>query len=177
MERVVSDSSILIHLSFTNRLDLLKECYSHLVIPQAVLKEVVEQGNSRPGAIEVKKAINEGWIEVLEIKNIALSHSLKQNLHSGEAESIVLAIEHPGPLLLIDETEARRTARLYNLKMTGTVGILIKAKSQDKVLSLRDELDKLKSSGFWLSDDVMMYTEKQFVQQVSNYLFNVNEQR
>lgn len=154
MAKVVSDSSILIHLSFINRLDLLKECYGHCVIPQAVLEEVVDQGNSRHGAVEVRKAIKEGWIEVLKINNNVLSQSLKQILHRGEAESIVLAIENPDSLLLIDETEARRTARLYNLKMTGTVGILIKAKSQEKIISLKDELDNLKSSGFWLSDDV-----------------------
>lgn len=154
MALIVSDSSVLIHLSGINRFDLLKENYQHIIISPVVKSEVVDQGRNRPGAIEVKKAIDEGWIKIIEAKNKTLSQILKQNLHEGEAESIALAIENPDSLLLIDESEARKTARLYNLKITGVIGVLIKAKIQGKISSLKNELDKLRNSGFWISDNV-----------------------
>ena len=40
------------------------------------------------------------------------------------------------------------------MKVTGTVGVLLKAKFQGKITNLKEELEKLKKTGFWLSDDL-----------------------
>lgn len=154
MAPVISDSSVLIHLSGINKFILLKEYYQHIIIPPAVKREVIEQGKRRTGALEVGKALDEGWIEIVGIKNQSLSQILKLNLHEGEAESIILALENPNSLLLIDESEARKTARLFNLKITGIIGVLIKAKVNGSISSLRNELEKLRDSGFWINNDV-----------------------
>lgn len=80
---------------------------------------------------------------------------LKKDLDSGEAEAIALAIQHKASLILLDESNARKIAHLYGLKVTGVIGILIKAKMERKISSLRIELEKLRQyASFWINKDV-----------------------
>jgi predicted nucleic acid-binding protein len=81
MPEAVSDSSTLIHLAGIERLDVLKELYQEIFIPPAVWKEVVEEGLSRPGAAEVKEAINAGWIKVKAPTNDSVVRLLERELH------------------------------------------------------------------------------------------------
>jgi len=150
---VICDSSSLIHLSAIGRLGLLKDFYGTLAIPHAVWQEVVQQGFGRPGVHEVETALQEGWIEVRAVSNEPLLRSLKQDLDDGEAEVIALAVEHKAELVLLDETEARRIAGVFDLKKTGAVGILIRAKLEGKIESLQTELDHLRNEGgFWIEE-------------------------
>ena len=73
---------------------------------------------------------------------------LRQELDYGEAEAICLAIKLKASLTLLDEKEARSIARNYNLSLTGVVGLLIRAKKENKITSLYQELQKLADKGF-----------------------------
>ncbi len=56
-------------------------------------------------------------------------------------------------ILLLDETEARRIAVLYNLPVIGIIGLLMQAKNVGQVASLREEMDRLREQGgFWIHD-------------------------
>lgn len=63
MPKAISDSSTLIHLATIDRLDLLHEFYDTLMITPAVLREVVEEGRGRSGALEIKKKVEEGRVK------------------------------------------------------------------------------------------------------------------
>lgn len=155
MPEAISDSSILIHTARIGRLDILKAFYEKILITPAVWKEVVEEGENRPGALEVKEASSSGWIEVMSPVNESVVQLLERELHKGEAETIALAIEQHPVVVFLDESEARRVANLYKLPMTGTIGILIRAKYESKIVSLREELDKLRNeAGFWIDDEL-----------------------
>jgi len=155
MQKAISDSSTLIHLAGIGRLELLKEFYGKVLITPAVWKEVVEEGTGRPGAREVKEAYSSGWIEVIAIGNESAVRLLERELHKGEAEAIALAIERHPEVIFLDELEARRVANVYGLRKTGVIGILIRAKLEGKVASLREELDKLRNdAGFWIGDEI-----------------------
>jgi predicted nucleic acid-binding protein len=150
---VICDSSSLIHLGGIGRLGLLRELYGKLIIPKAVWREVVEEGKGRAGVVEVQEARLAGWIEVRPASQESLLKSLKQELDDGEAEVICLAVELKASLVLLDETEARRVAGLYELKKTGAVGVLIRARLDGKLEALRPELDRLRNeAGFWLEE-------------------------
>lgn len=154
MLRVISDASTLIHLTSIGKLYLLRENFERVIVPSAVWREVVIEGESRSGAVEVQQAHHQGWIEILEPGDQTLIRLLAQDLHAGEAEVIALALELNADLVLLDETDARKVAELYELQKTGVVGLLIRAKLQGNITSLRQELDHLRERSFWISDDL-----------------------
>jgi predicted nucleic acid-binding protein len=116
MPKVVSNSSVLIHLN--------------IFIPEAVYDECVVEGEEQEDAKLIKSA---EWIKVERVKNDKLVKLLYSEIDKGEAEAIVLALEIGADLILLDDYEARQKARLYDLKITGTLGILLRAKFEGKV--------------------------------------------
>jgi len=153
MPEAISDSSTLIHLAGIGRLELLKEFYGKILITPTVWDEVVVEGQGRAGAGEVNGANNAGWIEVIAPTNESVVRLLERELHKGEAETIALAIERHPEVVFLDELEARRVANVYGLRKTGVIGILIRAKLEGRITSLREELDKLRNEvGFWIGD-------------------------
>jgi len=153
MVLVISDSSTLIHLSAIGWLDLLQAFFQRVTIPPAVWREVVELGGGRAGADQVAQARQAGWIGVTEPTDTALLRLLKRDLDDGEAEAIALCLELGAELLLVDETDARQIAELYELPKTGTIGLLIRARREGIIDLLRPELDRLLQQGnFWISE-------------------------
>ena len=153
--RAVSNSSPLIHLSAISRLHLLRHFHETVLIPPAVWREVVEEGKGRPGAAEVEKARHEGWLTVIPPVDQFLVRALSADLDQGEAEAIVLALEQSPVVLLLDERRARLRARTYSLRLTGVIGILIRARRTGLIPSLRVALQELtEKSGFWIHKTV-----------------------
>lgn len=83
------------------------------------------------------KSINNNFqlIEILSNYN---------NIHQGEAEAIILALELGANLLLMDEKKGRELALFYNLKVTGLLGILLQAKHQNIINSVKPLIDNLR---------------------------------
>ena len=154
MPKVVCNSSPLIHLAKIGKLELLKDYFTEISIPEAVYRECVIDGKDREDA---KRIENAAWIRVVDIKNIDLKKAFNTVLDEGESEAIVLALQESADLILLDDYEARELARTYGLKITGTIGLLIKAKYEGDISSIGEMLKKLRRTGFWLSDD--LYTK------------------
>jgi uncharacterized protein len=155
MPGAVCDSSTLIHLAKIKRLHLLHEFHKNICIAPAVWREVVQEGPEWPGSTEVEQGRQAGWIEVVDPANRHLINFLRKDLHEGESETIALAIELNPDVVFLDESEARRTARIYGLNITGVIGILIRARREGRIQSLREELNRLRNeAGFWIGDDV-----------------------
>lgn len=151
MPKVVSNSSPLIHLARIGRLELLRDFFKNVLIPEEVYKECVIDGKDREDANKIRDA---SWILVSRIENIALKKALNTFLDKGESEAIALALQEEADLILLDDYEAREFARIYNLKITGTIGVLIKAKDKGIISNLGDELEDLKDTGFWINEDL-----------------------
>ena len=82
---IVSNASPLINLARIGKLDLLRQLYGEVLVPQAVWQEVVLDGAERPGADEVKTST---WIQMRTIGDQRLAQALRQELGAGEAEAI-----------------------------------------------------------------------------------------
>ena len=155
MPGVVSDSSPLIHLAVLGRVALLHEFYGQVLVPPAVWREVVEEGQGRAGVREVEDAARSGWLTVIGPTNEALLRLLRRDLDDGEAESIALAVERQADVILLDESDARRVAGVYELPKTGVVGLLIRARLEGRLPSLRQELARLREqAGFWIGEEL-----------------------
>jgi len=144
---IVSNSTPLIALSRIGKLELLREYFNELHIPKEVYDEVVTRGGVLCGAMEIKDA---EWIKVEKVTNKIAVESLCTDVDKGEAEAIILAKERDAELLLIDDYAGRELAKRFGLNITGTIGLLLLA-AEDKKINLKETIDDLISSGFWLS--------------------------
>ena len=57
------------------------------------------------------------------------------------------------PLILLG-IAARRTARFLGIPVTGTLGVLVKAKSEGVITEVGQALDELRANGFFVRDAV-----------------------
>ncbi len=130
---VVSNSTPLIHLAKIGRLELLREFFGEILIPEAVYRECVIEGDDSEDARAIKNA---EWIKVERIADERLKRSLMIELDEGESEAIVLALEKSAELALIDDYDGREVAKALGLRVTGTIGILLKAKFTGRITSL-----------------------------------------
>lgn len=148
--RVVSNASPLINLACIGMLDLLKQLYGEIYIPEAVWREVVVEGAGQPGAEEVKEA---DWIRRRSVHNVSLVHALRQDLDAGESETIALALELEADFLIMDERLGRDTARYFGLDFTGLIGVFIEAKRRGFITQIKDHLDEMRDiAGFRISN-------------------------
>jgi len=147
---IVSNASPLINLARIGKLDLLRQLYHELTIPNAVWHEVVVEGAGQPGADQVKNAV---WIKTQAATNKHLVRALQQELDEGEAEAIALALEIGAELLLMDERLGRETARHLGLRFIGLIGILVEARHKDLIGAIKPHLDALRDqAGFRVGD-------------------------
>jgi hypothetical protein len=84
--QIVSNTSPILNLAIINRLDLLKKQFTQVIIPEAVLGELKIETNLL-GSSEIRKALDEGWIDVKKIKDVQLFKLLSQHLDFGESEA------------------------------------------------------------------------------------------
>jgi len=154
---VVSDSTILIGLVKIGKLDLLKEIFSKLYIPEEVFKEVVERGKGKPGSKVIKEAT---WIESKPVKDKIQVAFLRGSLERGEAEVLVLARELEADLILLDEEKARKSAAIAGFEIMGLLGLFILAKNLGLIHEVRPLVDELMIKKFRISDKIIEKTLK-----------------
>jgi predicted nucleic acid-binding protein len=150
---VVSNTSPILNLALINRLSLIQEQLNKIIIPKGVLEELRVEENL-PGS-KILDAMDAKWLQVEEVQDSVMLRILKRELDAGEAETIALALENSAKLVLLDESEARRTAKDLGLRVTGVLGILVRACRQERIPSLRAEMEYLREkAGFYISDQL-----------------------
>jgi len=102
----------------------LRSSIGNIVIPQAVVNELKE---GKTVGEDVPEVEDYKWVTV---KNVVVPAFIKMvpDLGNGEAEVLALGCQENNPLLVIDDALARRIAKLQEFKLTGTAGVLVKAK-------------------------------------------------
>ena len=152
---VISNTSPILNFAIVDQLIFLPQQFGQVVIPNAVLDEL-KTNEERPGSSAIREAISSGWIHNLTVSNEPLSQLLKQTLDRGEAEEITLAIELKADWTLLDERDARKVAKSLGLKVTGVLGILLRAKQQGNLISLQPVLDDLlNKAGFRIAPELL----------------------
>lgn len=147
MPKIVSNTTPIISLLKLNRLDLFQKLYTRIYIPYAVYEEI-EAGKTKGYYKDLSKI---DWISITKIQD---KHAIKffLDLDAGEAEAIVLATEIKADLIILDEKLGRFHAKHADLKITGTIGVLVKAKSEGLIKELKPLLNELTDKDVWISE-------------------------
>lgn len=145
MRKVVANTTPLIALADIGQLELLHQLYDEILIPDAVMSEI-ESGPART------QVTNAQWIIKRSINSPERKSLFKSRLHSGEVEVIILAEDEKADLIIMDDNTAKKTAKYLGLNVTGTLGILLRAKREGKVKEVRPLIDKLIDEGLYIDE-------------------------
>ena len=140
---IVSDTSPITNLAAIGQLDLLRQLYGNVIIPQAVYDEMVGLDKIVPGTVEVQTL---SWIQVqavVDSQKVTEIQESQDNIDLGEAEAIILSLELKADLLLMDERRGRTVATSYGINITGLLGVLLQAKKQGLVPVIKPLIDQL----------------------------------
>jgi predicted nucleic acid-binding protein len=158
MRKVVVNTTPLIALSHIGQLDILKKMYGEILIPNAVYNEL----SAKPDSIcKIEVDNSKDWIMVEEIKNQMAKSMYKTQLHEGEVEVMILSQEVNADLVIIDDANAKKHAKYLKLPVTGTLGVLIKAKQNGYVDKLKPMLQMMIENGIYISQDLVKLCLKQ----------------
>jgi hypothetical protein len=146
MPEVFANTTPLQYLHRLGRLEWLREFYGSVVVPEAVAMEL--DAGRRLGA-DVPDVRAMSWITVHAVPPHSVDFS--GDIHRGEAEVLSLARRSPDALVIIDDGPARSHARELALKITGTLGVLLRAKREGLVAAVAPLLERLEEEGFHIA--------------------------
>ncbi len=127
-------------LSGIDELDLLQKTYGQVL---TTIEVATEFGQPLPDWIEIKSPVDKSRMQILELQ-----------IDKGEASAIALAMETSQSILILDDYKARKIAKQLGLEITGTIGVIVKAKLKGIIPSIKPYLAKIRKTDFRLADDV-----------------------
>lgn len=140
-EYVIADTSVFIIFDKLDRFDVLKAVYPELY--------------TTPEIIEEYQKTSPDWITIESPKDKKYQAFVETQVDSGEASAIAFAIEKENALLILDDLKARKLAKRLDLKYTGTLGVINKAKALGVISKIKPLLDGLQKTDFRISENVV----------------------
>ncbi len=137
---IIADTSCFIILTNINKLDLLHQTYGQIVTTEEI-------------ATEYNLVLPE-WIEILSVVDKNNQQIIELQLDKGESSAIALALETPNANIILDDYKARKIAKQLKLDVTGTIGVIVKAKLKGIISSIKPILNEIDKTNFRLSEDV-----------------------
>ena len=138
---VISDTSTLIIFQKIEEFNLLKEVYGELITTPEIAAEF---GEELPN-----------WIKIQSASDRKYQNFLCTQVDNGEASAIALATDFTNVLLLLDDLKARKLASQLNLKITGTLGVIHKAKQMGIIDKVKPLVNKLMLTDFRIANNII----------------------
>jgi predicted nucleic acid-binding protein len=146
----VVNASPLIALSKIGRLELLEAPGRRIVLPSAVVDEVLAGPTNDPA----RNALANGW--GAERPPVPPSPDvLEWGLGAGETAVLSLARSDPGSRAGVDDAAARSCARTLGISAIGTLGVVLGARRTGRIPSASEVLRALRAAGFRLDTAVV----------------------
>lgn len=144
---IISDTSCFIVLNNIRELDLLHKVYTQIITTPDI---ATEYGEPLPE-----------WVEIVTVKDKYSQRILEMQIDKGESSAIALALETPDCTIILDDYKARKIAEQLGITITGTIGVIIKAKLKGIIPSIKQILEKIKQTDFRLSADIELQALKE----------------
>jgi len=140
---VFCDTTPIIALCSIQRLDLLQHVFAKIHVVTEVIEECLAGG---PIVVPDLRRLN--WIEVVE--STAVVHpSVLLELDKGEKYTIDMARKLNADWVVLDEKIGRNMAEYLGLKVTGTLGVLLKARQQGLIPSFLESVTAMQAQGIY----------------------------
>jgi predicted nucleic acid-binding protein len=143
---LVADCSALVALATCDALSFLDQLFGTVVVPAAVYREAVV-GN-KPEAEQLRVYL-QGRVRALDPEHPVLLDGFSG---PGETEAMLLYRQLQASYLLIDDRRGRRMARINNIEVIGSLGVLLNAKQAGLIKAVKPYLQRLSASDLYLSD-------------------------
>lgn len=143
----VVNASPIITLAKAGHLNLLTELADDVLLPDAVVNEILQAPVSDPA----RGIIEQGWGQRVSVADIPVM-VLEWGLGAGETAVIAVAVERGESTAVLDDAQGRKCARAIGLPVIGTLGIVLRAKRMGHVESATGVLKDLRNSGLYLDD-------------------------
>jgi len=140
LKAIISDTSCFIILTNIGELELLHKVYGQIVTTPEI---VAEFGETLPE-----------WVEIAEVTDKYRQRLLELQIDKGESSALALALETPNSVVILDDYKARKIAERLGITFTGTIGVIIKAKLNGIIPSVKPLLEKIKRTDFRLSTEI-----------------------
>jgi uncharacterized protein len=135
---IVSDASPIIAYHSIGRLDVLQAVFGEIVIPPVVSREIGPSVPNPPSWIRIEADKGrDPWPSIL-------------GLDPGERAAIELALHLGAAAVVLDDLAARTQAARLGLRVTGSVGVAVRAKQRGIVDAARPLIDALVERGLFL---------------------------
>lgn len=147
MPEVVCNTSPVQYLHLLGKLEVLRRLYGRVLLPPAV---VAELDAGRALGVALPDVCSLPWLEIRPLPVNILY--LPGDLDRGEWE--VLNLTHQlSALAIVDDGRARAHAQRHGLRFTGTVGVLLRARTSGLLGEIKPLLEELRQLGFRLDND------------------------
>jgi predicted nucleic acid-binding protein len=148
---VINTGPLIAMVAATGNLNWLPSMYGRIVIPYEVLLEIEAGG---PGNTEIValRAIERQVL--IGRQSTQIDAAMLRELDLGESSVISSALLHAIDTVAIDEKAGRRLARIHGLNVTGSIGILLKAKRHGFLPNLGECIARMRAHGIWISAEL-----------------------
>lgn len=153
---VINTSPLIALIAAMGELNFLQSLYTNIFVPFEVYQEILMGGNTGFGITEFTSA---SWLQK-QTSPLEISAFLLNSLDLGEASVIQLALNKNISTVCIDEVVGRRIARLNGLSVTGSIGILLRAKREGYSFSIKTAIQKMVNHNIRLSQTVIDFAIK-----------------
>lgn len=148
---VVADSSPLHYLILIDQIDVLRQLYGEVIIPDAVAHEL--QSAKSPPTVRDWISTPPSWAAVRSASPEQIA-AVTETLDLGERAAIAIAGAIAAELLLIDDAAGRAEAKRRNLRVTGTVGVL-RVAAELGAIDVPEILMRLRATSFYVDDTLI----------------------
>lgn len=143
----IVNASPVIVLAKVGHLPLLNELADELVMPEAVVAEVLAGPESDPA-----RQAPEGCRGVRQAPAVIPTELLEWGLGPGETAVLAPARERTPSTAILDDAAARACAKAFGVPLLGTLGIVLRAKKRGLVPQAADVLRAIRAAGLRLDD-------------------------
>lgn len=144
---IISDTSCFIILSNIGELNLLHKVYGQIITTVEIANEFGEQLPD--------------WVLIHQVTDKYRQQLLEMQLDKGESSAIALALETPDCTIILDDYKARKIADQLGLHITGTIGVIVKAKLNGLIPSIKPLLSKIRTTDFRLTIELELLALKE----------------